>query len=81
MTQRKQMSMTHYERFLQHQNRAERAIGRHIVAVLEAGQPINGLVCIDTGTVNGTDKMPAALIDIARVSHARTVAALKALRS
>jgi hypothetical protein len=74
-------SIKHYESFLAHRARAERAIGRHIVSEIEAGRSIDGLVYLDTGIVKGTDMEPAALITIARVSHVRTLAALKSLKS
>jgi hypothetical protein len=54
---------------------AERAAGKLLVEMIEAGAPISAMLT-DAGTVYGTDRDPRSLIHFAGVAKARRSAAL-----
>ncbi len=72
--------MTAYATFLKARAVAGRAIGRHIVARLEAGAAIDDLIS-ETGTIKGLDIVPAVAVEMSGVSRARRRAALAALHA
>jgi len=59
---------------------AERAAGRLLVEMTEAGSPIDGMLN-DAGCVHGTDRDPRALIHFSGVAKARRSAALAKLNA
>jgi hypothetical protein len=68
-----------YVAALKHSIQAERAMGRCIVARLEAGQEIASL--FTDGREHRTNRGAGDLILLSKVSHRRTLAALRALRT
>jgi len=70
---------THYAAFLKARAAAGRAIGRFIVAELELGRSIAGLVG-GNGNLKGLDIVPAVAVEMARVNRKRRAAAHAALR-
>ena len=62
-------------RMLHARRAAERAAGRLLVEMIEAGAPIADILT-EAGTVRGTDRDPRSLIHFSRVAKARRSAAL-----
>lgn len=74
------MMTDHYATFLKARAAAGRAIGRCIVARIEAGQSIADLIT-DAGIIKGFDITPAMAVEASGVSRARRHAAHAALRA
>ena len=62
-------------RMLRARHAAERAAGRLLVEMIEAGAPIADMLT-EAGTVHGTDRDPRSLIHVSGVARARRSAAL-----
>jgi hypothetical protein len=70
-----------YRSFLKHSRRAERAAGRHVIEVIEAGQVARllpdpqdgspGWLVAASGTFKGTDRTIDALIRLSGAAHER----------